>query len=168
MLRDSFEQIYAKFKLHFYQQVFSSSLQNREATLTTVETFCMEIIHAMGHPTINEFANFIEISSPNAAYKVNSLIQKGYLKKVRSENDRREYHLHPTQKYLDYYNVSYNYLDKVMERISQRFSTEECKQLSYMLDTICDQLMPEIPLPKPGTLVDALDLEDTPSQTDES
>ena len=64
--------------------------------------------------------------------------------------------------------MSYNYLDKVMERISQRFSPEECKQLSYMLDTICDQLMPEIPLPKPGTLVDALDLEDTPSQTDES
>lgn len=148
MLQDSFEQIYTKFKLHFYRQVFSSSLQSRDATLTTVETFCMEIIHAMGNPTINEFANFIEISSPNAAYKVNSLIQKGYLEKVRSENDRREYHLHPTQKYLDYYNVSYNYLDKVMHRIAAHFSPEETAQLSYMLETICDELMPEIPLPK--------------------
>lgn len=148
MLRDSFEQIYAKFKLHFYRQVFSSSLQSREATLTTVETFCMEIIHAMGHPTINEFANFIEISSPNAAYKVNSLIQKGYLKKVQSENDRREYHLYPTEKYMKYYNVSYNYLDKVMERIQGHFTPEQTKELSQMLEEICDELMPEIPLPK--------------------
>ena len=149
MLKESFAQIYTKFKLHFYRQVFSSSLQNREATLTTVETFCMEIIYAMGHPTINEFASFIEISSPNAAYKVNSLIQKGYLKKVRSENDRREYHLYPTQKYLDYYNLSYSYLNTVMDRIPQRFSPEQIAQLSRMLDTICDELMPEIPLRRP-------------------
>lgn len=63
----------------------------------------------MGKPTINEFASFVQISPPNAAYKVNSLIKKGYLKKVQSENDRREYFLVVTQKYKDYYNISYSY-----------------------------------------------------------
>ena len=145
MLKESFAQIYTKFKLHFYRQVFSSSLQNREATLTTVETFCMEIIYAMGHPTINEFASFIEISSPNAAYKVNSLIQKGYLKKVRSENDRREYHLCPTQKYLDYYNISYAYLQTVVDRVKVRFSPEDVAKLDEMLTVVGNELMPEIP-----------------------
>ena len=114
----------------------------------------MEIIQALGTPTINEFASFVQISSPNAAYKVNSLIQKGYLRKVRSQSDRREYHLEVTQKYIDYYNVSYRYLSTVMGRIKQRFSAQEVAQLEEMLHVISTELMPEIDLPDRG--------EDTP------
>ena len=57
MLEESFDRIYTKFKLHFYQTVFSK-FENREASLTAVETFCMEIIRALDEPTINEFASF--------------------------------------------------------------------------------------------------------------
>ncbi len=116
MLEESFERIYTKFKLHFYQAVFSK-FQTREASLTAVETFCMEIIQALGEPTVNEFASFVNISSPNAAYKVNSLIRKGYVEKVRSLNDRREYHLRPTQKFHDYYDLSRAYTREVMDRV---------------------------------------------------
>ena len=126
MLDQTFGQVYTKFKLHFYQEVFSR-FQNREASLTAVETFCMEIIMALEEPTINEFASFVNISSPNAAYKVNSLIQKGYVEKIRSNQDRREYHLRPTQKYMDYYNISTGYLHTVMERINKRFTAEEAR-----------------------------------------
>ena len=124
MLEDSFAEVYTKFKLHFYQEIFSR-FQSREATLTAVETFCMEIILALKEPTVNEFASFVHISSPNAAYKVNSLIQKGSIRKVQSPVDKREYHLEVTQKYIDYYNISYRYLGTVMDRIKERFSPEE-------------------------------------------
>lgn len=144
MLQDAFNSVYSKFKLHFYQKVFQR-LQAREATLTTVETFCMEIIYAMGNPTINEFASFIDISSPNAAYKVNNLIKKGYLRKIRSESDRREYHLEVTDKYLDYYNISYQYMGEVMERIEKRFSKEELERFVSMLTIINQELMSEVP-----------------------
>ena len=116
MLEQRFEAVYTKFKLHFYQEVFSR-FQNREASLTTVETFAMETILALGSPTINEFATFMRISSPNAAYKINSLIRKGYIEKIKSEHDKREYHLRPTQKYMHYYNISNDYVHTVMERI---------------------------------------------------
>ena len=109
MLRDAFFTVYTKFKLHFYKEIFQR-FQSREASLTTVETFSMETIMALGKPTVNEFASFMCISSPNAAYKVNSLIRKGYLRKVQSEEDHREYHLEVTQKYIDYYNISASYL----------------------------------------------------------
>ena len=145
MLDRKFAEVYSKFKLHFYQKVFNR-FQEREASLTTVETFCMEIIQALGTPTVNEFASFVQISPPNAAYKVNNLIQKGYLKKVRSETDRREYHLVITQKYQDYYSISYSYLSTVMERIRERFSDEDAKKLEEMLTIISEELMPEIPI----------------------
>ena len=145
MLEESFSQVYTKFKLHFYQEIFSR-FQNREASLTAVETFCMEIILALKEPTINEFASFVHISSPNAAYKVNSLIQKGYVEKVQSSHDRREYHLRPTQTYMDYYNISSNYLREVMDRVKARFTPEEAVELDRMLQVVGQELMPEVEL----------------------
>ncbi len=148
MLEQAFSDVYSKFKLHFYQKVFAR-FQDREASLTTVETFCMEIIQALNKPTINEFSSFVQISPPNAAYKVNSLIKKGYLKKVRSSSDRREYHLVITKKYEDYYNISYNYLSTVMNRIQERFSPAEVQKMEEMLTIISEELMPEVPLRLP-------------------
>ena len=147
MLEQAFNQVYTKFKLHFYRSIFGR-FQKREASLTTVETFCMEIIMALGKPTVNEFSRFVGISAPNAAYKINNLIQKGYVRKEQSETDKREYHLVVTQKYIDYYNISYGYLSTVMDRIKARFPAEDVAKIEEMLDIISDELMPEIPLPK--------------------
>ena len=143
MLEQRFEAVYTKFKLHFYQEVFSR-FQNREASLTTVETFAMETILALGSPTINEFATFMRISSPNAAYKINSLIRKWYIEKIKSEHDKREYHLRPTQKYMHYYNISNDYVHTVIERIQKRFTPAECEKLEEMLTVIDQELPPEI------------------------
>ncbi len=143
MLQESFGNVYTKFKLHFYKKVFER-LQNREATLTTVETFCMEIIYVMKNPTVNEFAKAANISSPNAAYKINNLVKKGYVKKIRSEKDKREYHLEVTEKYMTYYNISYDYLDVVLRRVEERFTPEEVKTFAHMLDIIDKELMPEV------------------------
>ena len=145
MLEEKFEIVYTKFKLHFYQEIFER-FQNREASLTTVETFAMETIQALGSPTVNEFASFMRISPPNAAYKINSLIRKGYVQKIQSAQDKREYHLQVTQKYKEYYNVSSDYVHVVTERMRQRFTPEECAKLEEMLSIISKELMPEISL----------------------
>ena len=145
MLEESFDTVYTKFKLHFYREIFSG-FQTREASLTAVETFCMEIIRALDEPTINEFASFANLSSPNAAYKVNSLIRKGYVEKVQSPNDRREYHLRPTQKFHDYYNLSSSYVQEVMDRVRERFTPEEVAQMDRVLSIVGRELMPEVEL----------------------
>lgn len=147
VLQESFDRIYTKFKLHFYRKVFEK-WNDREASLTTVETFCMEIINALKNPTVNEFAEMANLSSPNAAYKVNSLIKKGYLRKVRAENDKRKYYLEVTEKYKEYYNISYQYISTVMKRIEERFTPEELAYIVKVMDIIETELMPEIDLKK--------------------
>ena len=127
MLEKAFNDVYTKFKLHFYQNVFQR-FATREATLTTVESFCMEGIMA------------------NAAYKIGSLVRKGYVEKIQSTTDRREYHLRPTQKYIDYYNISYSYLSTVVQRVNKRFPKEDVKKLEQMLTIISNELMPELNL----------------------
>ncbi len=145
MLEDSFSQVYTKFKLHFYRELFSR-FQTPDASLTAMEAFCMEVIYALNEPTVNEFASFVQISSPNAAYKINSLIQKGYVRKVQSPSDRREYHLRPTEKYLKEYNIGWGYSRKVIERVRARLTAEETEELDRMLSVVSQELMPEIQL----------------------
>lgn len=145
MLGELFWQVYLKFKLHFYQEIFER-FQNREASLTTVETFSMEAIQALDSPTINEFAAFLNISPPNAAYRVNSLIKKGYLEKQQSDEDRREFHLNVTKKYMEYYNISDKYVNDVVERIKGRFTPEECAKLENMLAIMSEELMADVEL----------------------
>ena len=143
MLQVLFNDVYTKFKLHFYQKVFEK-LQERETSLTTVETFCMEIIYALKNPTINEFARLANLSGPNAAYKVSSLIKKGYIRKIQSKEDKREYHLEVTEKYIDYYNISYQYVGTVIERMRDRFSEEELEVIQRVLTVMRDELMSEV------------------------
>ena len=135
MLEEVFQEVYTKFKLHFYQSVFQR-FATREATLTTVESFCMEGIMAMGEPTIAEFSRMMGISTPNAAYKIGSLVRKGYVEKIQSTVDRREYHLRPTQKYINYYNISYSYLHTVIERARERFSPEDARSPEQLAATL--------------------------------
>ena len=136
-----FNEVYTKFRINLYKKLFGH-LNQRTSSLTAVETFCIEAIHAMGRPTIRQFADFVEISQANAAYKVAKLISKGYLRKVHSAQDRREYHLEVTEKYMKRYGARYEYVAQVMRRIRERFTPEEVDQLEWMLRVIGQELMP--------------------------
>ena len=59
MLADALNKVYSGLRLHFYMQVMSR-FDQREATLTTVEAFSMEVIHEMGEPTISEFSEMMK------------------------------------------------------------------------------------------------------------
>ncbi len=139
--------VYSKFRLHYYRDVFHR-IQSRELSLTTTEAYCVEIIGNLGNPTINEFANFIGISSPNATYKVNSLIKKGYVKKIQSEKDKREYHLATTEKYYKYWNINEKYLDIVEKRLKDALTPSEYDTFNQVLTKIYNELMSEVDIQK--------------------
>ena len=147
MLKDAIVDLYNKFRIYFYMQVFAK-FEKREASLTTVESYSVECIKALGEPTVQEFAIMMGISAPNAAYKVNALVQKGYIEKVQDLNDHREFHLRPTKKFFDYYDVAYRYVKKVEERCKKRFTKEEMEKLEEMLRIITTELMPELDVTK--------------------
>ena len=53
-----------------------------------------------------------------------------------------------TDKYLEYYGISYDYVKTVMERIRRRFPPEDTAKLEEMLRVISEELMPEIAFPE--------------------
>ena len=139
--RNPLSEIYSKFRVQYYTDVFRRA-GSKEVALSATEVYCLEIIDNLGRPTMNEFASFIGISSPNATYKVNSLIKKGYVNKIQSETDKREFFLEVTEKYYKYYNINEKYLDKVEERLRGALSEEEFNMFNDTLKKIYT-LMPD-------------------------
>ena len=142
MMESSFIEVYDKFKLEFFRRIFEL-VREREGSLSAMEAFSIEVIHALHEPSVGQFAEFLNISQSNATYKVNNLIKKGYLIRQNSETDRREYHLILSDKYYGYTDIMRSYVDTVVGRIRKSFTPEEAKQFGDMLDRISNEMMPE-------------------------
>ena len=142
MMESSFIEVYDKFKLEFFRRIFEL-VREREGSLSAMEAFSIEVIHALHEPTVGQFAEFLNISQSNATDKVNNLIKKGYLIRQNSETDRREYHLILSDKYYGYTDIMRSYVDTVVGRIRKSFTPEEAKQFGDMLDRISNEMMPE-------------------------
>ena len=146
MSKNVLAEVYSKFRVHYYRDVFKR-INNRELSLTTTEAYCVEIIGSLGEPTINEFANFVGISSPNATYKVNSLIRKGYITKEQSGEDKREMILRVTDKYYKYWNINHKYMEIVEDRLEKSLTPEEFEFFNRIMRKISDEMMPEVEIP---------------------
>ena len=145
MLQENFLNVYDKFKLEFFRRIFEL-VREREGSLSAMEAFSIEVIHALHEPTIGQFAEFLNISQSNATYKVNNLIKKGYLIKQNSTTDRREYHLVLSEKYYGYTDIMRSYVKTVVDKISDDFTEEEIAAFEAMLQRISDEIMPEVKL----------------------
>jgi DNA-binding MarR family transcriptional regulator len=138
-LKNSFLDVFDKIKLLFYRRIFAR-FERREASLTAVETFSVEVIHSLGEPTISEFADFVGISPENAAYKIKNLIKKDYMRKIQSANDHREFHLQLTERYAAYQRLYEDSIALVMRRVQARITPAEIATCLRVLDVLNDEL----------------------------
>ena len=101
--------------MNFYKNIFSG-FDEKKYGLSATETFCMEVINALYRPTINDLVEFLELSQPNITYKIMRLKKKGYVKKIRSDTDKREFFLEVTDKFRSYYDMRREYISTVLNR----------------------------------------------------
>lgn len=94
-------ELYRNLRLLHYRNLFGH-VREKAGSLSATEAFSAEVIYLLDRPTVGEFADYLGISQPNASYKVNSLVSKGYLVR-ESGGDRREAHLSVTEKFTEYY-----------------------------------------------------------------
>ena len=133
MLENKLLLISNKLRLQFYKEMFGV-IREREGSLSAMEAFSVDVIHALGNPTVSEFADFIGISRPGASYKVASLIEKGYIKKEVSEEDKREYRLVLTDKYYNYIKMYEDSFKAAVLDAESDLSEEKIASLMEALD----------------------------------
>lgn len=136
MLSKSFQEVYNIFKMNFYKSMCENSKE-----LTMQEAFSLDIIYMLGNPTILDYATYMGISQPNATYKINQMIDKGYLVKEVCKNDKRAFRLQVTQKFIDCYRDNDRFIKKTLDDIEQRFDENEVELLKKMLEDIKKQML---------------------------
>ncbi len=124
-------ELYRSLRLAHYRNLFGQ-LREKAGSLSATEAFSAEVIYLLDRPTIGEFADFIGISQPNASYKVNSLVTKGYLARVCGDDDHREAHLHVTKKFLDYYGRQLPDTKSAVADVLSSFTEQEVRLLSRL------------------------------------
>lgn len=123
--------LYRNLRLSHYRNLFGQ-LREKAGSLSATEAFSAEVIYLLDRPTIGEFADFIGISQPNASYKVTSLVTKGYLERVCSDDDHREAHLHVTKKFLDYYGRQLPDMKSAVSSALTSFTEQEIELLAKL------------------------------------
>lgn len=140
MLEKEFEKLYYKFRSNYCKNLFAKVNDGKDS-LSPTESYCLEAILLLGRPTINEFATYANISMPNATYRINNLIQKGFVRKIISQRDRRESLLEVTDKFMDYYGGNTNFNDELVRRIKDNFREEDVALLERMVKKIVDEIL---------------------------
>lgn len=139
MLYDSILRLYRRLRLDGYRKLFGA-VHERDGSLSAIEAFSADIINLLGCPTLSQFADYVGISQPNATYKVNALVSKGYVEKVIFKSDRREVRLKTIEKFVRYFDEDRSKIQAAAKTVCARFSKAEIDAAQRVLDTLLETM----------------------------
>jgi len=85
------------------------------------------VVRVCEYPGINQetLSNMLKVDRSTTAKAVGKLINQGYMRKERSEKDKRSYKLYPTPRARQAYNVLRGVEDRTAESALQNFTDDE-------------------------------------------
>ena len=141
MLLQTLRQLYRRLRLTSYRRIFGS-IRERSG-LSATEAFSADVIQLMGAPTLSQFAQYLGISQPNATYKINNLVAKGYVEKVPSPGDRREIRLQPAEKLRKYMERGEGGLEQAVQTLQKTYTDQQLELAARVLTTLLDEVEEE-------------------------
>ena len=133
MLYDKLKTLYEAVRLRHYRDLFSR-VKERDGSLSATEAYAADVIYLLGSPTVSTFADTLGISQPNATYKINNLVSKGYATRTSSDADRRECRVSVGDRFFSYYNTDYPFIAESVEKLKKNYTEQELALLERMLE----------------------------------
>lgn len=104
--------------------------------LTISQLHYIEAIHSLEHPTISEIADFMKISRASATVGINRLVSMGFIRKIRSTEDKRVFHVQLTATGQQLINAKQKALKEYETFITEALSQEEANQFKHILEKL--------------------------------
>jgi DNA-binding MarR family transcriptional regulator len=101
--------------------------------LTQQQFHYLQVIVKMKNPTLTEFAKEINLTKPTVTVLVDKLVNKGYIKRIKSDKDRRSMHLHIDEKGGKITALREIAYERIAEKIKMRLNDTETTILSELL-----------------------------------
>ena len=96
----------------------------------------LETVNLLDNPNITELAIRLKLSKPTVKVAVDKLIERDYVYKVQSDEDRRSAHLHLTEK-GKLINQMHDFAHKsIAEQFVRKLNAEEVKNLENLLTKV--------------------------------
>jgi len=106
--------------------------------LTLTQMHYLEMINALVNPNLTELATAMKLTKPTITVLVDKLIEKELVRKFQSDADRRNTHLHLTER-GKLINQMHEYAHRRMaEEIEKKINVEEAVQLAMLLEKIME------------------------------
>ena len=127
-----FEDIHKKFMDNYNKK--------KKNDITNAENHYLNIIYTIKNITLTKFAEVANVTKPAATQIINKFVQKGYVIKKVSNNDKRVCYIELTEKIKKYLTESYNKLNQMYNDCLSFLSEEEFEQFNNLLLKINDNL----------------------------
>ena len=135
MLTSQITELYNKLRLMTYRELFGR-IREKDGSLSATEAYTVDVIFLLQNPTVTQLAETLGISQPNATYKVNNLVAKGYVVKTASEDDKRECRLQVCDRFYKYYGNLDHFADKAVKDLETEYSPQELDLFARMLRSL--------------------------------
>lgn len=81
------------------EQLEESEKQKSDLKNMTVRQLqCIELVHSLKNPTLSELTEKMKITKASTSVMLDRLEEHGFIRKVKSDSDRRVAHVHLTKK----------------------------------------------------------------------
>jgi DNA-binding MarR family transcriptional regulator len=104
--------------------------------LTQIQMHYLETIHMLDNPNITELAQRLKLTKPTVKVAIDKLIERDYVYKVPSDEDRRSAHLHLTEK-GKLINQMHDYAHRsIAGYVSRKLNSNEMETLVNLLNKV--------------------------------
>ncbi len=108
--------------------------------LTLAQMHYLEVLNQLENPNVTELATEMNLSKPTVTVALDKLIQKGYITKVQSDDDRRSSHLHLTKKGMLINQMHEHAHGQFAELMRESLEPDELEKLTLLLEKLTNKL----------------------------
>jgi len=101
--------------------------------LTWQQLHYLKVLVKMKNPTLTELAKELNLTKPTVTVLVDKLTEKGYIRRVKSDDDRRVMHLHIDKKGAKVNALRETAHEKMAEKIRSGLSSAETAKLDELI-----------------------------------
>ncbi len=119
-------------------RIFAKNLQKAGMDMTVEQCRVLFVLFMEDGATQHKLGQILWQEKSSLSRLINTLVSKGYVKKIQSQNDERQKHIHLTEKGWALQEECLLRAQETQDPIEKKFSPEEWRQLLFLLKKLAD------------------------------
>ena len=111
---------------------------SRFSELTGKQMRYLEVISNLNNPNLSELATELNLSKPSITAIIDKFEEKGFIRKVKSDEDRRVSHIHMAKRGKEIEKVHSEIHTRISDMFTSKLTENESKSLINLLSKILD------------------------------